>query len=687
MLKGDILSTKTLIRHLKVLSTFLLLVSGVSAFLVGTGRAESDVKPVGSSFQPPALALANEAELSSSLFSILDRNNGELRDIFARAERGQLEEALILLRNYHRAKQKPSRFTGSPHKPVTDTSEADKIITEGFRSHDCPPFPLKIPINWEADPYKNRSWRYQFNTLRLLDPLITAYERTRDRKYLAFATDVAVDWSSQHIGTKNNNEFAWYDMAVGLRAARLAYLTDMALRDETITDRQLTILLVASWKHMNELSNPDNLALHSNHGLYQLGGLLALTHSLPELKDSSANTLFAKSELSRAVSLHFSREGMHLEHSPDYHYYTVELLGSLIQTGWLNDCAEISDLYQKAVCNTVWLTHPNGNAVRLGDTNKVKLRHVAAGSLVDNQLVPEGSDSAFKIFSEAGYAIFRPTRVRSGLEDSSFLFFSAAFHSRVHKHADELTFEWSEDGIDLVIDAGKYAFQYADPKRKYVESTRAHNVVEIDNKDYSRHRQDAFGSALTAWGEGEGTYFVEAFVDRARFFDTRHRRVLVFSPGKWLVIIDLLRSSAEHEYTQWFHFNPDMSVSEFASHLEGIVPGWKKKLVILSLDSREIVATELIKGRLQPRYQGWTSFRTGSLTPNYALGYTKDGQNVVFITLMGLVNDDEQIRPVFANISDDGNSIDVMWQQGRLAYGFEYRIREGQKRLLMKNAG
>ena len=89
--------------------------------------------------------------------------------------------------------------------------------------------------------------------------------------------------------------------------------------------------------------------------------------------------------------------------------------------------------------------------------------------------------------------------------------------------------------------------------------------MEIDRRDYSRKRKDAFGSAIVAGGQSAGAYFVEAEVYRKRYFDTHHRRILVFRPGQWLAVIDRLTSPQPHDFAQCFHFDPEL---EFAGILQ-----------------------------------------------------------------------------------------------------------------------
>ena len=89
--------------------------------------------------------------------------------------------------------------------------------------------------------------------------------------------------------------------------------------------------------------------------------------------------------------------------------------------------------------------------------------------------------------------------VRSGpgvaLADSTLVFLTASHHLEAHKHADCLSLIWQERGESLLADAGKYGYQ-RDRMRRYFRSTRAHDTVEADGRDWSRATADAYGAGL-----------------------------------------------------------------------------------------------------------------------------------------------------------------------------------------------
>ena len=67
-------------------------------------------------------------------------------------------------------------------------------------------------------------------------------------------------------------------MAVGQRATKLAYITRKTIESQDKTG--IEKLLVAAHIHM-DLMNEEKIALHSNHGLFQMAGLLAIGKVYP----------------------------------------------------------------------------------------------------------------------------------------------------------------------------------------------------------------------------------------------------------------------------------------------------------------------------------------------------------------------------------------------------------------------
>src|SRR5690606_13294939 len=108
-----------------------------------------------------------------------------------------------------------------------------------------------------------------------------------------------------------------------------------------------------------------------------------------------------------------------------------------------------------------WLVDPSGNLVENGDTPPSKPPRLSVPPR------PDLSTSAYQLrcFFDGGYAICR--------SPSAHLFFAAAYHSNLHKHADDLHVSLFDLGRRILVDSGTVGYK-GDARREYVLSTRAH---------------------------------------------------------------------------------------------------------------------------------------------------------------------------------------------------------------------
>ena len=577
-------------------------------------------------------------------------------------------------------------------------AKADAIIEDGFTYSTHPPFPLHPPVDWAADPYHDRTWRFWLNAWEPLDHVLAAYDATGDAAYLHFAERLAVDWLRQSPVERKSNSTTWYDMAVGLRALQLSYLVHAAARDPDTDDSTLAQLLAGAYSHGWHLLQPRNFNSRTNHGLYQAAGLLALGKSLPELLDADRWRNVGEQRLWSVFVKSFSPEGVHLEHSPGYHFQMTQLLIALTESGLTSDPALLA-LRRKAEKALAWMIAPDNTIPTIGDSDPTVLRPAHFGlpsTTVDPELayaVTQGAVGSLpaarsKAFSRAGYAVFRSGWPRRGnrWQDESYLMFTAAFHSRTHKHADDLSFVWYDAGRWLLIDSGRYGYYYDDPGRVYCESTRAHNTVEVDGQDSSRRSPETFGSALTDWGEQSGAYFVRGSILR-RWPPLSQSRTLIFRPGKWVVVADEIDALASHSYEQWFHLAPDLAVTtegESASAVLGdgrslhIVPLIAPPLDaarggarLSEVEAPPATTLEAVRGQTEPTMQGWYSSGHRALEPNWAVGYRARGTATVFATLLCLSAEKPEVDFTGALIGPE--TISLRWRADGRTDGFTLR--------------
>jgi hypothetical protein len=490
-----------------------------------------------------------------------------------------------------------------------------------------------------------RSWWYELNSLDPIAPLLEAYKGDGDPRFVGPAAAFALDWVRAHPTVDDGNPFAWYDMAIGKRAYRLGYLLDVVARLPAFTDDEVAELLQALQLHLRVLADDDGFAAHSNHGIYQAGGQLAVARRFPGLPGADAARSQGHARLRGLVERQFTAEGVHREHSPRYHLLVLLTFARLVRAGAVED-EWVARTLSNGAAALAWFLQPDAHLVNFGDTDRRRVTVSEAELTGSEELLHAATsgrrgrfpEATVRAFPESGYFVVRqPAGLgEAGTVGDSYLALNAAFHSRTHKHADDLSFVWFDRGVELLVDAGSFGFVgrsergsalweegfwYSHPSRVFVESTRAHNTVEIDGRSFSR-RGEPYGSALTRWASAQGTHAVEA---KVRHFDTvEHTRALLFRPGRWLLVADWVQDTAgtAHDLAQSFQFAPSLDVGRAGDRF--FVPlGPETALHVAPLAPVE--AVEHDRGRDEPDPRGWVSRRKGEMTPCWSVAFRAEG--------------------------------------------------------------
>ena len=489
---------------------------------------------------------------------------------------------------------------------------------------DVPPVELSLPLDWNTDPFKDRNWCAQLHMWRLMDAHLQQHSKTLEPEWLQFPLAVIEDWHRFHYIDRQDSTFAWMDMMVGLRAMKIAYVFSQLAHDGGVIEAKWQRIFDDLLRdHVEFLLDHRNVA-YSNHTFIDLHGAAALTQIIEPINADKIDA-FIDPVLHKLLGLQFNQYGVHLENSPGYQPFGIGCVKRLRDSCWF-DRFNLDNLISKAQKVVAWLSMPDGRIIPFGDTDGKP-----------QQL--EVKDTVFQgmrqVFNSSGYVVIRDDG-NGRVADASMLAIMGAYNSRFHKQADDLSFIWFE-GEDILCDAGKFAYK-ADPRRAYVQSTRAHNTVEIDGQNYGgdpvAHPEIVYGSALGAVAVHEWGYLIDGQVKHLKS-GVKHLRFWAYSPGAWVLVIDRMAADAPHDFTQWFHFSPHLSdlVKESDSYHAALSNG--KALCIRSVSS-EPATSILEKGVTTPRLQGWISQAYGELVPNCALGYQTRGKNVLFATLLSL---------------------------------------------------
>ncbi|MEG3081842.1 heparinase II/III family protein [Halomonas sp. 5021] len=422
----------------------------------------------------------------------------------------------------------------------------------GFQPRDdVEPWPFSLPVDWAADPYDDSNWRFQLNAWRGVDPAIIEYEKTDDPVYLDEAISFMVDWY-RHKEENGDNQYTWYDMAAGIRAMRLGYIIDQIYSGaiEVEMDEEITIAAMAN-EHANRLQEEDYINL-GNHGLFQVFGLDILCTVISQKPACDKGEKFASRMFQKILDHGFTEEGVHKEHSPYYHYFTVINIDRLDPERLENE--NVEELLNRAREVQPWLIWPNDDFVQVGDSTGQQPTLNSSGA-------PShcfSSDECFAVgdFTDSGYAIIRSLPDQP--QQESMLFVTGMKYSNIHKHADELGFSLFEYGRPIFIDSGKYGYK-DDEWREYVLSGAAHNTISLNDIPIGPKDLPATGSFLDSIQLGKSAFQIAGQVKREDLFI--QNRNIEYTPGEQLIIRDVLEAESQKEYVSSLHLSRDLEAS------------------------------------------------------------------------------------------------------------------------------
>lgn len=438
---------------------------------------------------------------------------------------------------------------------ISSKPEAIQIYeTEGFRPRkDSISHFLTIPIDWSFDPFNDRNWMYQLNAWRMLEPYFNR-GNIEDLNYIA---KIINDWI--YFEKNNVSKWLWYDMSVGLRALKISLYLKCCY--EKGIDHQISDLDYLFHEHLRHLSDPKELN-SGNHGLFQLHGLKSLVYILESWnKDAySIKSIgsYANEQMGKLITSQLGQYGVHTENSPDYHFFTHKRLIKMVNSPWWNDLdKDILNLLKQGELAKAWLVFPNNKCVPIGDSHTGS----AISKLPKLESWPHTKLDNYIGAKVDGYAIIRSC-ASIPLEKSSFLFFQGSFYSPHHKHSDDLSLILQENGINILIDSGKYGY-HKDKYREYFLSTRSHNTIEIDEQSTTRNQKYTYGSAILGEPKNiDGFWVLEGRVDH-KVNQYIHERTVIYKPNEELYIVDIItnkRKNSLRNIDQWWHFDNNTEV-------------------------------------------------------------------------------------------------------------------------------
>lgn len=512
----------------------------------------------------------------------------------------------------------------------------ETIMQGGWRYRNYPRIKLDQHIDWGRYPEKNRSLAFWLQSWVFFDAFL-AQDRVLSVNEIRFLLGIVRRWETSRNESLDSSEFDdsmfYYDMALALRVPRLLALISV-VENYAETRSEAPWLIRILLRERQALQKAEAFAPHTNHGFYTACAQLHVEKFFPELPDHDRVLSQAMERMDLLIRTQFGEDGGHLEHSPGYHFLLLNSFMSAVDEGLIVDSTLVSRLYRaKHVLG--WMIQPDGSLVPMGDTDPSQMSSsVATDDSHAQWIMTDGKQgrpisSELLVLPDSGYVFIRtpqPEEAQVRIE-SSYLALQGGFHSRAHKHADDLSFVWFDRGQEILLDAGQWGYgpllppnsslrdeghYYAAPERQYIESVRAHNTVEINGRIHDR-RRPPYGSAILHAEQVDEAFIVNARAAHAEYF---HNRQMRFQPGQRLAIHDLVETSTDEKccMTIWFLLNGNFELLEHEKNVAQFLMPSGDKIVLRS----SVSFSAPIIGQQEP-LRGWRSAANGSLQPAWSI--------------------------------------------------------------------
>ena len=411
----------------------------------------------------------------------------------------------------------------------------------------------KIPdkVNYDCDPFGDTNWMFQLNALRTLDPLM---ENGIEEKHVEYVVNTILQWDQFDKENLGSGTYRWHDMATGIRSEKIGYILNLLENNYPEKIIKISKLRKIAIEHHNKLMDEKFLS-RGNHGVFQIHGLMALSNALGGLEYEKGEK-YCEHNMEWFLKDQFFPDGFHSENSPEYHIYMISVFEKIIDSGWYSS-EGISQLWENILEKACFLLWPDGNIIEIGDSNPSKVSKRYKDGFINefserihsNKKFLENNRLMVKS-EESGYTIVR-SPFKSD-EDNYMLMTVSAFRKRQHRHSDDLGFTLFENNEKIFVFPGKYSYGKT-REREYVLKTKAHNCLEIDNIDFPRSSGHEYRSAVTDIQNREDEVIIQKMM-KWDHVNTIHNRNIIYSPGEYIVVLDIFEATKMRNFKQWFHF-------------------------------------------------------------------------------------------------------------------------------------
>ena len=571
-------------------------------------------------------------------FTLVDVSRPDLAGVKAAIATSDWPAAKHAFAEHLRNRQSP-RWGLDPRavgrEPRLRGTGAENAIKHRFTSIGIP-WQFGDKIDWAFNPTtqpdskwpRNHEWTWQLSRHPMWLDLARAFYATGDEKYAREFVAELQSWVHDcpvPLDAPANVAFSrWRTIEAGIRTGTVwpevfpRFLVAKAFDDDAL------VLMVKSFvehaQYLTKFHREGNWLTMEANGLYHVGALF------PEFTDAKLWRETALGRLYRELDVQVYPDGAQIELAPGYHGVALRnFLGPVElvpQTGFEVPGDYLAKM-EKMFAYFLNSMQPDRTTPPLNDSGAGSVKsHLEEGARLFPQradfrwIATDGKegkppDHTSHEFPYAGQFILRNGWARGAL----WLCMDGGPFGFGHQHEDKLSVILSAFGRPLLVEGGTYTYD-ASEWRRYVLSSRAHNVVFVDGLEQNRRKEPnktfVVKTPLPHVWESNATFdhaaavYEEGWGPEARRSVRQTRHVFYLKPDLFIIADELEPTDGKaHTYDTLFHLDAENAAAD-GLRVATQNPGPNLTVLAFGADSVKIV-----KGQKEPAVQGWLPSRSG----------------------------------------------------------------------------
>ena len=325
---------------------------------------------------------------------------------------------------------------------------------------------------WHFDD-KSALWNFNLHYFEYLFPLVDAYKKTNDRKYLVKSVEIINCWIEQN--PQMDGGEGWSPYTIDLRLTNwLSYYSAVHSELDTAFREKLLMSIHEQYAFLSRHLEKDILGNHYFEDLKTLVLCALFFNDTVVLK-------MALQAFRKECKEEILPDGMHFELSPMYHKLIFEgvirVAVALKAKGYEDQEIE---KYLQPMLDAAWSLEEGLERVPLfndsGNNVSKSLTALASACKQHFEIQPAYKsklvDSGFYIFKHGDWKLI----VDAGQPGPTYI--------PGHAHCDAGSFELYRAGKPVIVNCGTYAYQCKE--RNFFRSTAAHNTVMVNGTEQSQ---------------------------------------------------------------------------------------------------------------------------------------------------------------------------------------------------------